>query len=255
MIDEYDVTGQNNEWKAKRDAAAIDVTVFGDRFSYDLAGIQKASIEYKGFYGPGQLGYHQALNRKFGQDSDVLLAVAPQGWGSMLDVIIQPSVLTKYDLDVKLKGAVDTDVTAMARGAVDNGYQFFHPLQLLTTTGGSGGVYTSPILNDTLTTGATAAGAALQVHAVSVTGSAPSALVEWQSSPDGSTWTDVVLTNLSTGTSYSSGVPAFTAVGKGRWVLPKGNNLDQQLRSKITVTGSGSIFQIGVFGSRNVVYS
>lgn len=246
-IDENDMTGQNNEWKAKRDAAVVDATVFGDRFSYDLAGIQKASIEFKGFYGPGTTGYNAAVNQKFGQDSDVLLAVAPQGWLPNGDLIMQPSVITKYDLDTKLKGAVDVDMTAMARGAVDNGYQMFSPLVFMSTTGGVSGVYTStPLINPA----STSAGCAAQLHVFSVAGTTPSLAVKAQGSPDGTTWTDL------TGMGFAAATGSSVALGGAqRIILGNGNVIPAQIRFLATVTGTGGLFAALVGFSRNVVYS
>jgi hypothetical protein len=239
-IDEYDITGQNMEYKSKRDAAVIDATVFGDRFSYDLAGIQKASIEYKGFYGPGDVGYNQVINRKFGQDSDVLLAVAPQGWGLMNDLTMQPSVITKYDADTKLKGAVDVDINAMARGAVDDGYQLFSPTVFLTT----GSAINSGILDQTLTTGATTAGCAAQLHVFTMTAATTLAVVI-QGSPDGTTWTNL------TGMTFST----LSAPGKQRLILGVGNSIPQQIRAQATVTGTGGIVGALLGFSRNTVYA
>jgi hypothetical protein len=239
-IDEFDVTGQNMEYKAKRDAAVIDATVFGDRFSYDLAGIQKASIEYKGFYGSGDAGYNQVVNRKFGQDSDVLMAVAPQGWGPMYDLTMQPSVITKYDIDTKLKGAVDVDINAMARGAVDDGFQLFAPTVPLTTANSP---ITSLILDDTLITGATTAGCAVQLHVFSVSGTSASLSMVVQDSPDGTTWTPRLTLN------------AFTAPGKQRMTLGIGNTINQQVRAIATVTGTNAVFWPLLGFARNVVYA
>jgi hypothetical protein len=240
VIDEYDVTGQNMEYKSKRDAAVIDATVFGERFSYDLAGIQKASIEYKGFYGPGDSGYNQAINRKFGQDSDVLLGVAPQGWGILNDFTMQPSVITKYDIDTKLKGAVDVDINAMARGAVDDGYLLFAPTVFLTT----GSTINSNVLDQSLTTGATAAGCAAQLHVITMT-AATTLAVAIQGSPDGSTWT--TLTNMTFST--------FSVQGKQRLTLGVGNAVPQMIRGQATVTGTGGVASVALGWARNVVYA
>jgi len=106
-VDGYDFTGNGNEIKLKRDAAKIDATVFGQHFSYDLAGIQKASLELKGFYSYGYSQIDQIINQRFGQTNDVNVLVAPAGYPVLGPAILMPSVITKYDLDAKLKGAID----------------------------------------------------------------------------------------------------------------------------------------------------
>src|SRR5437899_290561 len=102
-MDQFDITGYYNEYKFKRDASLIDVTPFGQRVSTDLAGIQKATIELKGMYNPTQ---DLNIHKRFGADTDVLLALAPKGYAPMNPVVMLPSVIVKYDISAKAKDAV-----------------------------------------------------------------------------------------------------------------------------------------------------
>lgn len=237
VCDQYDISGHGNELKAKRDAAVIDATGFGDHFEYGLAGIQKSSIELKGHYTPGYAGMDGIINQRFGQDSDVLVAYAPLGWGVSNPLVMQPSVITKYDIDAKLKGAVELDATWTARGAVDDGYQLQTPNTIMTATG------TSAVLNDTTTTGATTGGAAAHLHVLAVSGTTPSLTMKIQSSPDGTTWTDLFV------------FTAATTLNAQRLTIPIGNNVDQQIRANWTISGTTPKFQAVVGFSRTVVFS
>lgn len=235
-VDQYDVSGHGNEIKAKRDADVIDATGFGDRFEYGLAGIQKASIEVKGHYTPGWTGFDQIVNQRFGQDSDVLVTYAATGWGVLNPIVMQPSVVTKYDIDAKLKGAVEIDSTYTARGAVDDGYQLCSPSTFLTATG------VSSVIDDTLTTGATTGGAAAQLHVLSASGTTPSITMKIQSSPDGTTWTDLFA------------FTAATTAGAQRMTLPVGTAIDKQIKASWTISGTTPSFSVLVGFSRNVVF-
>jgi len=165
-VDGYDFTGNGNEIKLKRDAAKIDATVFGQHFSYDLAGIQKASLELKGFYSYGYSQIDQIINQRFGQTNDVNVLVAPAGYPVLGPAILMPSVITKYDLDAKLKGAIDLDAEFDARGALDQGFILNSPIGTTTTTGNSTDLFTAGVD----TGGATTGGAAAHVHVFGVTG-------------------------------------------------------------------------------------
>lgn len=238
-FDQYDMSGNGNELKAKRDAATIDATVFGDRFSYDLAGIQKASIELKGFYTPGYNNIDGIVNQRFGQDSDVLAAYGALGWPLGGPMVMQPSVITKYDIDAKLKGAVTIDCTMMARGYVDDGYILLSPNQFTTATG------TSTALDNTPNGGATVAGANAQLHVFSVTGTTPSLTMKLQGSPDGTTWTDIP------GMLFS----AATTASAQRLVLPKQQTIPAQVRANWTISGTTPSFLALLGFARGVVYS
>lgn len=238
VCDQYDISGHGNELKAKRDAAVIDATAFGDRFEYGLAGVQKSSIELKGHYTPGYAGMDGIINQRFGQDSDVLVAYAPLGWGLLNPLVMQPSVITKYDIDAKLKGAVELDATWTARGAVDDGYMLQTPNTIMTATG----TQAAP-LDDTATTGPTLGGAAAHLHVLAVSGTTPSLTMKIQSSPDGTTWTDLFV------------FTAATKIGSQRMTIAVGNNVDQQIRANWTISGTLPKFNAVVGFSRNVVFS
>ena len=239
-IDQFDISTANHEFKAKRDAATIDATTFGQRFSYDLAGIQKASIEWKGFYIPGANNYDQVINQRFGQDSDVLAALAPAGWPLFGPVILQPSVITKYDLDAKLKGAVECDVLAMARGAVDDGSILLSPNVPLLT-----GTNTSTDPNNPNPGGATTSGFAAQLHVITMAGTSPSLAVKLQGSPDGTTWTDLT----------GGGFTTATTLTAQRITQGIGFSVPAYIRANWTVTGTGGAFTALCGFSRNVTYS
>jgi hypothetical protein len=242
FIDEYDMTGQGHEVKLKRDAATIDVTPFGRRISVDLAGIQKSSYEFKSYYGPGLAGYNEVVNQKFGQDSDVYLGFAAQGWGALNDITMLPVVITKYDLDAKTKGAIEVDMSAMTRGSIDIGYQLFAPTTFLTTTGSP---WNSNVMDYTLKTGSTTAGCAAYLSVQTVAGATPSLAMKIQMSPDGTTWTDVP------GLAFT----AATKATKQRLELPVGTFVDAQIRAVGAVTGTGASFSVMCGFARNVIYS
>jgi hypothetical protein len=238
--DGYDISGNGNEVKIKRDAAKIDATVFGDHFSYDLAGIQKASLEFKGFYAAGYGFLDQIVNQRFGQTNDVLTLTAPAGLAALGPAIMIPSVISKYDVDVKLKGAVDIDAEFDARGYMDQGFLLVSPIGATTVTG------MSSVLDNTLNGGATTGGWAAQLHVSSVSGTTPSLTVKLQGSPDGTTWTDL-----------PGGL--FTAVTASnnaqRLVQPNGIATPAQIRANLTITGTTPSFNAMVGFSRSVVYT
>ena len=236
-VDGYDITGNGNEIKLKRDAAKIDATVFGDHFSYELAGIQKASLEFKGFYNPGYNNLDQIVNQRFGQTNDVITLTAPGGYAALQPAILMPSVITKYDIDAKLKGAVDIDSEYDARGALDQGFILVSPIIPITASG------VSAVLDNTLTGGATTGGCAAQLHVWGVSGTTPSLTMILQGSPDGVTWTTLGAFNAVT-----------TNNSAQRLVLPNGTTIPQQTRVSWTVTGTTPTFNT-LFGfSRSVVY-
>lgn len=240
VCDQYDISGNGNELKAKRDAAVIDATAFGSRFEYGLAGIQKSSIEMKGHYAPGYTNIDGIINQRFGQDSDVLVGYAPLGWGgasTMNPFVMQPSVITKYDIDAKLKGAVELDATWTARGAVDDGFLLQNPNVIMTATG------TSAVLDDTSNTGPTTGGAAAHLHVLGVSGTTPSLTMKIQSSPDGTTWTDLFV------------FTAATKITSQRLTIPIGNTIDQQIKASWTITGTTPKFNAVVGFSRSVVFA
>ncbi len=237
--DGYDISGNGNEVKIKRDAAKIDATVFGDHFSYDLAGIQKASLEMKGFYAAGYNFLDQIVNQRFGQTADVLTLTAPAGLAAAAPAIMMPSVLTKYDIDVKLKGAVDIDMEFDARGAIDSGFLLVSPIAATTATG------MSAVLDNTTTGGATTGGWAAQMHVSSVSGTTPSLAMKLQGSPDGTTWTDIP----------GGGFVAVTASNNAqRLSFPNGTSVPAQIRANWTITGTTPSFNIALGFSRTVVF-
>jgi len=242
--DGYDISGNGNEVKIKRDAAKIDATVFGDHFSYDLAGIQKASLEFKGFYAAGYNFLDQIVNARFGQTADVQTLTAPAGLaapvGSVFQpAILMPSVLTKYDIDVKLKGAVDIDAEFDARGAIDSGFILTSPIAALTATN------TSLALDNTANGGATTGGWAAQLHVGAVSGTTPSLTAKLQGSPDGTTWTDIA---------GSTFVAVTTSNQAQRLTQPNGVTLPAQVRAVCTISGTTPSFNAMVAVSRTVVY-
>jgi hypothetical protein len=238
-LDGYELTVQLNEVKHKADAATIDATGFGQRVSNDLAGIQKASLEGKGFYAPGTV-FDDVVKQRFGQDSDVIAAYGQLGWGVGNPIVMQPSVLTKYDIDIKAKGDVAVDMTMMARGYIDRGFVMVSPNVYTTTTG------VSPVIDNTLTTGATAAGGSAQIHVfdTSLSGATPSITAVVQHSPDGTTWTPLI--------TFTAATLQNTVQ---RIVLPKQTVVQPQVRVSYTVTGTTPSFLVLVGWARGIVYS
>lgn len=235
-MDQYDLSGQGNELKAKRDSAVIDATGFGMRFSNDLSGIQKASMEVKGHYAPGQV-IDQVINQKFGQDSDVLGWYAPLGTAVGKPLVMQPSVITKYDVDAKLKGGVEIDLTMDARGRVDDGWVYVSPQVFTTVTG------MSAVVDNTTLGGATAAGGAGYLYVWAATGTTPSMTAKIQHSPDGTTWTDLITFN------------ALLTAGAQQVVLPSQTSVFAQTRASWTISGTTPSFVMMIGFARGIVYS
>lgn len=242
--DGYDISGNGNEVKIKRAAAKIDATVFGDHFDYELAGIQKASLEFKGFYAAGYNFLDQIVNQRFGQTNDVYTCTLPAGYINNGPAIMMPSVITKYDIDVKLKGAVDIDAEYDARGFLDQGFMLMNPLSATTTTGtGTAG---NGVLDNSTTGGATTGGCTAQLHVSTVSGTTPSLTVKIQGSPDGTTWTDIP------GMTFAA---VTTPNQAQRLVVPNGVSVPAQVRTNWTVSGTSPSFTSMVSFCRSVVYT
>lgn len=236
-LDYYDLSGQGHEIKAKRDAGVIDVTGFGDLFERTLAGIQKSSIEVKGHWAPGYR-LDAVISQRFGQDSDVLGFYGPQGFSVGDAIVLQPSVITKYERDGKIKGAIDFDMVMHARGAVDDGYVLVSPEVFTTATGASTG---AGILDNTATGGATAAGGAGQIHVFSATGTTPSITGKIQHSVDGVTYADLITFD------------ALTAAGAQRVELPKQTTVNPFVKASYTISGTTPKFLVMFAFARGVV--
>lgn len=235
-VDAFDLTAQGNELKHKRDSASIDATGFGARFSYDLSGIQKASLEVKGHYAPGAVLDSTIVNR-FGQDSDVYAWYAPLNTGVGKPIVMQPSVITKYDVDAKLKSGVEFDMTLDARGRVDDGLIYLSPQAFTTVTG------MSAVVDNTNTGGATAAGGAAQLHVWSAAGTTPSMTMKIQHSPDGTTWTDLIT------------FAAATAPGVQQFVLPVQTQVQAQTRASWTISGTTPSFVALLGFARGIAFA
>lgn len=235
-LDQFDITGFYNEYKFKRDAALIDVTPFGNRVSSDLAGIQKAGLELKGFYNST---HDVAIHQRFGQDEDVLLALAPQGYKPLAPVVMLPSVTVKYDVSAKAKDAVTVDSEFALRGFVDNGVQLFSPKTILTAASGVSGIYDN---GSSATSGATVAGWASQLHVWAIGGTSPSVTVTIEDSADG--------------TAFAT-LGAFTtaiAPESDRLEVDFGNTVRRYVRARYVLVGGGAVQMLTGF-ARSVDYS
>lgn len=239
VMDGFDLSNNYNEYKFKRDANLIDATGFGQRFSYGLAGVQKCTLEMKGFYTPGLGNIDFLSHQRFGQDSDVLVGLAPYGYTVLNPAVIMPTVITKYDMDAKNKDAVMLDMEFAARGAVDDGFILSDPRTLITATGASS------VLDYTATTGATtAAGCSAQLHVLSVSGTTPSITGKIQHSATvGGTYADLITFN------------AQTAVGSQRQVIDAGTTIQPCIKFSYTVSGTTPILGVFVAFARGVAYT
>jgi hypothetical protein len=237
VMDGFDLSNNYNEYKFKRDAALIDATGFGQRFSYGLAGIQKCTLDMKGFYTPGLGNIDFLSHQRFGQDTDVLLGLAPYGYTVLNPAVIMPTVITKYDMDAKNKDAVLLDMEFAARGAVDDGFILSDPRTLITVTGASS------VLDYTATTGATTAGCSAQVHVLSVAGTTPSITAKIQHSATvGGTYTDLITFG------------AQTAVGALRSTIDAGTTVQPCIKASWTVSGTLPVLGVFIAFSRGVAY-
>lgn len=221
-LDQYDITGYYNEYKFKRDAALIDVTPFGSRFSVDLSGIQKGSMELKGMYNSD---HDAVIHQRFGQDPDVYLVLGPKGYAPMAPAVMIPSTITKYDISAKAKDAVMLDSEFNLRGFLDDGVMLTSPKTVLTGASGVSGVFN----NGTLA-GATIAGCAAQLHVWNMGGTAPVLTVKIQDSSDGTTFADLLSFTVAT-------VPTGSV---DRQVLDFGNTVRQYVRATWTLAGTGT---------------
>ncbi|MCW2902596.1 MAG: hypothetical protein JWO67_4861 [Streptosporangiaceae bacterium] len=226
-VDQFDVSVQFHEAKHKREAGVVDATGFGATVEYALAAVQKASLEVKGYYAPdSQLD--DIMVKRLGQGADVLGVYAPLGWNLGNPIVMQPSVLTKYDLDAKTKGGVDIDVTMMARGAIDDGKILLSPNVYTSSSG------TSAVLDNTTGGGQTNAGGSAQLHVfgIDTTATSPSLTAKVQHSVDmGTTWTDLFV------------FPTITVTnGAYRLVLPKQQPVGAMVRASWVVSGTGATY-------------
>lgn len=227
-MDQFDITGFYNEYKFKRDAALIDVTPFGNRVSVDLAGIQKASIELKGFYNSD---HDTEMHKRFGQDDDVYLTLAPKGYRPMAPCIMLPSVITKYEISAKAKDSVDLDAEFALRGFVDDGVMLISPKTNITAATGVSGVYNAGEL-----IGTTDGGCAAQLHVWSLTGTTPTLDVKIQHSDDGATgWGDLMTFDT------------VDLASVQRQDLDVGNSVKQYVRLSYALAGSGAARFLGGF--------
>ncbi len=239
-VEQYDLSNNFNEYKFKRDANLIDATGFGQRFSYDLAGVQKSLIDLKGFYTPGQGNIDNVMHVRFGQDPDVNIALAPQGWTALNPVLLLPTVIIKYDLHTKLKDAVMLDAEFATRGAVDNGFILSDP-RVLT----SGTSWTSSVLDQSLLfPSGTTAGATGQLHVMSVAGTTPSLSVKIQHcATSGGTYTDLFTFN------------AYTAAGCQRMTVDPGTTIQPFIKATATISGTTPVFGFMLGFARGVAYT
>lgn len=246
-LDQYDMGCQFHEIKHKRDAGVVDTTGFGATVEYALAAVQKASLEAKGFYAPGAQ-MDEIYVPRLGQGRDIYLAYGPLGWDLGNPAVLQPSVLTKYDTDVKVKGGVELNVTAMARGFIDDGVIMLSPNAYTTAT------VTSPVLDNTAygaegtpgwnSDGSSVAGGAAELRVFSATGTTPTLACKVQQSTDlGTTWTDVPGWTFATVTTYNN---------VQRLNLPKQQSLGAQLRTVSTVTGTNPVITALLVVARGV---
>lgn len=238
-MDQYDITGYYNEYKFKRDSALIDVTPFGNRFSVELSGFQKGSLELKGMYNST---HDTTVHQRFGQDTDVLLALGPTGYRPMAPCVLIPSTVTKYDISAKAKDAVMLDSEFALRGAVDDGVMLFSPKTLLSSATGASASYDNGTLGGA--SGATTAGMAAQLHVWALTGTTPTLVVKIQDSANDSTWTDIA-------TFSTADVPTGSV---DREVLDDGNTIRRYVRAFYTLTGGGTARALVGF-ARSVTYS
>lgn len=236
-MDQFDITGYYHEYKFKRDAHLIDVTPFGNRVSIDLAGIQKATMELKGFY---NAAHDMAMHERFGQDDDVYLTLCPTGYKPMAPAVMLPSVIVKYDVSAKAKDAVMLDSEFALRGFVDDGVQLISPKTVLTGASGVSGDYDAGML-----VGTTVAGAAAQLHVWSLGGTTPQLDVKVEQSDDGSVWTDLL--TFATATEPTGSVD--------RQQLDYGNLVKQHIRASWTLTGTGATARALITFARSVDYN
>lgn len=241
-VEQYDLSNNFNEYKFKRDANLIDATGFGQRFSYDLAGVQKSTLELKGFYTPGQGAVDNIVHVRFGQDADVNVMLAPNGWGltdgvtgALNPVFMLPTVVVKYDLSTKLKDAVMLDAEFATRGAVDDGYILSSPLSFITATGNN--VTSLDNLVSSLS------GASAQLSVQSVTGTTPSATFKVQHSVDNSSWADLFT------------FTAATAATSARKTIDPGTTINRYIRGQWAVSGTSPVFGAALTFARGVTYS
>lgn len=245
-VEQYDLSNNFNEYKFKRDANLIDATGFGQRFSYDLAGVQKSSLEMKGFYTPGQANIDNIIHVRFGQDADVNVMLAPNNWGltdgagtgpsaGLNPCFMLPTVIVKYDLSTKLKDAVMLDAEFATRGAVDDGFLLTSPLSFVT----AGGNNTTSLDNGA----SSLSGASGQLSVQSVTGTTPSATYKIQHSADNSSWADLfVFTAATTKTSQ-------------RLTIDPGTVINRYTRGIWAITGTNPVFGAALAFARGVTYS
>lgn len=227
-IEQYLFGAQGNDISHSRKADEIDGSGFGTRVKNNLPGMQEAKLSIKGLAAMEKGAITSILNQWHGRKTQILAWYALQGLTAGSPITMQPSSLVDNSVSAKLKDAVDFSVELSARGAYDDGTIMLSPGTLLTGSSGTG-----PLDDNTLYGGATTTGGAAQLHVWALDGgTTPSVTVKIQHSPDGTTWTDLVV------------FAAKTAPGAQRVTLPSTTTVNAKLQATWTTTGTPTGVQV-----------
>lgn len=236
-IDQYDLSRYFDEFKFKRDAQLVDTTGFGQRVGDFLAGIQKATLEMKGFYEGGIDKVDYVIHERFGQDEDVNLLLAPNTYKAMRPCYLLPTVIVKYDPSTKIKDAVLIDVEFATRGFVDNGFILASSLDPVSASGVSNDLDNGEVL------GSTNAGASAQLHVFKTAGTTQTLDAVIEHSDDGSVWSTLMTF------AQVTDQPSVERI-----VIEPGIEIKQHVRASWDVSGTDAKFNQLLAFARGVEY-
>ena len=242
-IEQYVFTAQGTDLDHNLKAEEVEGSGFGTRFKNNLPGMIDGTAKISGLAAMKRNKISWLLNSWFGRTTPVNFWYATEGLNALSPISFQPSSVMENSIKGKLKDSVTFDVSMSARGTSNPvGVIMVSPksaTQVVTTGSGS-------VDDNTLSGGLTSAGGAAILHVLAVTaGTTPTVVMKIQQSPDGTTWTDLVMFTTVTATNAT-----------GTWVqrveLPSSTTINAQLKASWVTTGTPTEVQCLVAIARGV---
>lgn len=227
-LEQFLFSAQGNDLEHSRKADKIAGDGFGARVRNSLPGMMDGSLKIKGLATMDKGTLNWQLNQWMGRKSPVNAWFALEGLTALSPITMQPSSIIDNSVTAKLKDAVDFSLELDARGAFDDGVILLSPQTLLTGASGTG----STDLNANFG-GATTTGGVGQLHIWAFDGgTSPGVTIKIQHSPDGTTWTDLIV------------FAAATAVGSQRIKLPSTTTINPYVQATWAITGTPTDVQV-----------
>lgn len=222
---------QGNDLEHSRKADKIDGSGFGTRFRNSLPGLRDGSLKIKGLAAMERGALQDKLNGWSARTSPVNAWFALQGLNALAPITMQPSSVLDNTISAKLKDAVDFSAELDARGAVDDGIILLSPGTVLTGASGMG-----QSDNNTIYGGATSWGGAAYLFVWAYDGgTSPAVTVTIQHSPDGVTWTNLVV---------FAAQSAASASQSQRIPIPSTTTINAYTQAIYTISGSPTDVQV-----------